>query len=108
VHDHAGRIISVSQFAAGVKAMVIVGPGQSVLMTTRECGCYQGSGRKGLSHFKPSSMKRPPVRRPVIVEIQRPRKTASDRLKDSWSAPLPAFFTGPERLSGWVGFLCGA
>jgi hypothetical protein len=86
----------VSQFAAGVKAMVIVGPGQSVLMTTRECGCYQGSGCKGLSHFKPSS-NGPPVWRPVIVEIQRPRKAASGRLKDSWSAQLPTFC-----------FLCGA
>ena len=34
VHDHDGRIISVSQFAAGVKAMVVGGEGQSVLMTT--------------------------------------------------------------------------
>jgi hypothetical protein len=34
VHDHAGRIISVSQFAAGVRAMVLGGEGQSVFMTT--------------------------------------------------------------------------
>ena len=34
VHDHAGRIISVSQFAAGVRAMVVGGEGQSVFMTT--------------------------------------------------------------------------
>lgn len=33
VHDHAGRIISVSQFAAGVRAMVLSGEGQSVFMT---------------------------------------------------------------------------
>ena len=34
VHDHAGRIISVSQFAAGVRATVLGGEGQSVFMTT--------------------------------------------------------------------------
>ena len=34
VHDHAGRIISVSQFASGVRAMVLGGEGQSVFMTT--------------------------------------------------------------------------
>jgi hypothetical protein len=34
VHDHAGRIISVSQFASGVRAMVLSGEGQSVFMTT--------------------------------------------------------------------------
>ena len=34
VHDHSGRIISVSQFAAGVRAMVVSGEGQSVFMTT--------------------------------------------------------------------------
>jgi hypothetical protein len=34
VHDHGGRIISISQFAAGVKAEVIAGDGQSVLTTT--------------------------------------------------------------------------
>jgi hypothetical protein len=34
VHDHSGRIISVSQFAAGVRAMVLGGEGQSVFMTT--------------------------------------------------------------------------
>jgi hypothetical protein len=34
VHDHAGRIISVSQFAAGVQAMVVGGEGQSVFMAT--------------------------------------------------------------------------
>jgi dTDP-4-dehydrorhamnose reductase len=34
VHDRAGRIISVSQFAAGVRAMVLSGEGQSVFMTT--------------------------------------------------------------------------
>jgi len=34
VHDHAGRIISVSQFAVGVRAMVVSGEGQSVFMTT--------------------------------------------------------------------------
>jgi hypothetical protein len=34
VHDHAGRIISVSQFAAGVRAMVLSGEGKSVFMTT--------------------------------------------------------------------------
>jgi hypothetical protein len=34
VHDHAGRIISVSQFAHGVRAGVLSGDGQSVLMTT--------------------------------------------------------------------------
>jgi hypothetical protein len=34
VHDHAGRIISVSQFAEGVRAMVLGGEGQSVFMTT--------------------------------------------------------------------------
>ena len=34
VHDLAGRIISVSQFAAGVRAMVVSGEGQSVFMTT--------------------------------------------------------------------------
>jgi hypothetical protein len=34
VHDHAGRIISVSQFAVGVRAMVLGGEGQSVFMTT--------------------------------------------------------------------------
>jgi hypothetical protein len=34
VHDHGGRILSVSQFAAGVKAMVIAGDGQSVLPTS--------------------------------------------------------------------------
>jgi hypothetical protein len=34
VHDHAGRVISVSQFAAGVRAMVLGGEGQSVFMTT--------------------------------------------------------------------------
>jgi hypothetical protein len=34
VHDHAGRVISVSQFAAGVRAMVVSGEGQSVFMTT--------------------------------------------------------------------------
>jgi len=34
VHDHAGRIISVSQFAGGVRAMVLSGEGKSVFMTT--------------------------------------------------------------------------
>ncbi|HEY2199706.1 MAG TPA: hypothetical protein VGH69_18770 [Mycobacterium sp.] len=34
VHDHAGRIISVSQFAAGVRAMVLGGEGRPVFMTT--------------------------------------------------------------------------
>ena len=34
VHDHAGRIISVSQFAPGVRAKVLGGEGQSVFMTT--------------------------------------------------------------------------
>jgi hypothetical protein len=34
VHDHSGRIISVSQFAACVRAMVVSGEGQSVFMTT--------------------------------------------------------------------------
>jgi hypothetical protein len=34
VHDHAGRIISVSQFAEGVRARVLGGDGQSVFMTT--------------------------------------------------------------------------
>ena len=34
VHDHAGRIISVSQFAAGVQAMVLGGEGQTVFMAT--------------------------------------------------------------------------
>jgi hypothetical protein len=34
VHDHAGRIISVSQFAAGVRAMVLSGKEKSVFMTT--------------------------------------------------------------------------
>jgi hypothetical protein len=34
VHDHAGRIISVSQFAHGVRAKVLGGDGQSVFMTT--------------------------------------------------------------------------
>jgi hypothetical protein len=34
VHDPAGRIISVSQFAAGVRAMVLSGEGKSVFMTT--------------------------------------------------------------------------
>jgi hypothetical protein len=34
VHDHAGRIISVSQFAHGVRARVLGGDGQSVFMTT--------------------------------------------------------------------------
>ena len=34
VHDHAGRIISVSQFAAGVRATVLGGEGQSLFMTT--------------------------------------------------------------------------
>jgi hypothetical protein len=34
VHDHSGRIISVSQFAEGVRAMVLSGEGQSVFMTT--------------------------------------------------------------------------
>jgi hypothetical protein len=34
VHDHAGRVISVSQFAEGVRAGVLGGDGQSVLMTT--------------------------------------------------------------------------
>lgn len=34
VHDHAGRIISVSQFAPGVRAKVLGGDGQSVFMTT--------------------------------------------------------------------------
>jgi hypothetical protein len=34
VHDHHGSIISVAQFAAGVKAMVLGGDGQSVLVTT--------------------------------------------------------------------------
>jgi len=34
VHDRSGRIISVSQFAAGVRAMVVSGEGQSVFMTT--------------------------------------------------------------------------
>ena len=34
VHDHSGRIISVSQFAAGARAMVVGGEGQSVFMTT--------------------------------------------------------------------------
>jgi hypothetical protein len=34
VHDHAGRIISVSQFAPGVRARVLSGEGQSVFTTT--------------------------------------------------------------------------
>jgi hypothetical protein len=34
VHDHAGRILSVSQFADGVQAMVLSGDGESVLVTT--------------------------------------------------------------------------
>jgi hypothetical protein len=34
VHDHAGRIISVSQFADGVRARVLGGEGQSVFATT--------------------------------------------------------------------------
>jgi len=34
VHDHVGRIISVSQFAHGVRARVLGGDRQSVLMTT--------------------------------------------------------------------------
>jgi hypothetical protein len=34
VHDHAGRIVSVSQFAHGVRARVLGGDRQSVLMTT--------------------------------------------------------------------------
>jgi hypothetical protein len=33
VHDHAGRIISVSQFADGVRATVLGGEGQSVFTT---------------------------------------------------------------------------
>jgi predicted neutral ceramidase superfamily lipid hydrolase len=36
VHDHAGRIISVSQFAHGVRARVLGGEGQLVLMTTAD------------------------------------------------------------------------
>jgi hypothetical protein len=34
VHDHAGRIVSVSQFAPGVRATVVGGEGQSVFTTT--------------------------------------------------------------------------
>lgn len=34
VHDGAGRILSVSQFADGVWAMVLNGEGESVLVTT--------------------------------------------------------------------------
>lgn len=34
VHDYAGRIISVSQFAHGVRARVLGGDGQSVFLTT--------------------------------------------------------------------------
>ena len=34
VHDHSGRIISASQFAEGVRAMVLSGEGQSVFLTT--------------------------------------------------------------------------
>jgi hypothetical protein len=33
VHDHAGRIISVSQFAGGVRVMVLSGEGRSVFTT---------------------------------------------------------------------------
>jgi hypothetical protein len=34
VHDRGGRIISASQFAAGVRATVVGGEGESVLVTT--------------------------------------------------------------------------
>jgi hypothetical protein len=34
VHDHAGRILSVSQFSHGVQAMVLGGQQESVLVTT--------------------------------------------------------------------------
>ncbi len=34
VHDRAGRILSVSQFAEGVQAMVLSREGESVLVTT--------------------------------------------------------------------------
>jgi hypothetical protein len=34
VHDHAGRILSVTQFTHGVRAMVLGGQDESVLVTT--------------------------------------------------------------------------